>query len=370
MEDELYVYVGTYTRPIRFGTNRVLNGRGEGIYVFHMDPHSGSLEPCGTIKEVVNPSFLAMNPEKPFLYAVNEMKEFRGEPTGTVSSFSVDPEEGEFEFLNKRPTQGTDPCHVTVDKTGNYAFVANFSSGSVSAYPIIGEEGLGEATEFIQHRGSSADPNRQEGPHAHSVTLGPANRHAYVCDLGMDKVLVYGFDSGSGKLKAKSKQHFETRPGAGPRHFKFHPNGEFAYLINELDSTLVALSYEKESGALTEIQTVSTIPEDFEGENTCAEVQVSPSGEYVYGSNRGHDSIVIYKIDPGTGKLSYVDHQSSLGKTPRHFSIDPTGRFLLTANQDSDTVVTFKIDQKTGELENIGQITDVPTPVCIRITRV
>lgn len=370
MKDELYAYVGTYTRPIRFGTDEVLDGRGEGIYVFRVNPSSGALEPCDIMKEVVNPSFLALNPEKCFLYAVNETKEYKGEPTGTVSSFSVDPEEGEFEPLNERPTRGADPCHVTVDKTGSYVFVANFGNGSVSVYPVMEDGSLGEFAEFVQHQGSGAEPSRQEGPHAHSVTLNQTNRYAYVSDLGVDKVMIYRFDPKNGKLRPKDGQHFEAKPGAGPRHFKFHPNNRYAYLINELDSTLVAFSYDEENGALTEIQTVSTLPEDFKGKSTCAEVQVSPSGRYVYGSNRGHDSIVIYRFDPRTGELSYVAHESSQGKTPRHFSIDPTARFLLVANQDSNTIVTFRVDQKSGELEDTGQVTDVPTPTCVKITRV
>jgi len=366
MAKELLVYVGTYTLPIHFGSGFVLMGKGEGIYVYRMDQASGALEFSSKIKGVANPSFLTFDPERRFLYAVNELKTFEGKPAGTVSAFSVDSETGSLGFLNKKPTQGTDPCYVSVDKTGRYVLVANFMSGSVCVLPIQQDGSLGDATDFIQHHGSSVDPKRQEGPHAHSIITDDASRYAFVPDLGLDKVMIYRFDPSRGKLEPNDEPWVQVKAGAGPRHFDFHPDGRYAYLINELDSTLVAFAYDKENGTLREIQTVPTLPKDFTGESTCADVHVSPSGTFVYGSNRGHDSIVVYKIDQRTGKLTYVGHESTQGKTPRNFAIDPTGRFLLAANQDTDTIVTFRIDKQTGELSPTGNVTKVPTPVCIK----
>jgi len=367
MVKDLLVYVGTYTLPIRFGTGAVLMGKGEGIYVYRMDQASGALEFSRKITGVANPSYLAFDPKQRFLYAVNELKSFEGKPTGTVSAFSVDSKTGELKFLNKKMTHGTDPCHVVVDKTGRYVFVANFMSGSVCVLPIQEDGSLGDATDFIQHHGSSVNPNRQAGPHAHAVTLDESNRYAFVPDLGIDKVVIYKFDPSRGKLEPNDEPWVQVKDGAGPRHLAFHPHGRYAYLINELDSTLVVFAYDKKNGTLKEIQTVPTLPKHFAGASTCADVQVTPSGTFTYGSNRGHDSIVIYKIDQSTGKLTYVDHESTQGKTPRNFAIDPTGGFLLAANQDTDTIVTFRIDLKSGKLSPTGNVTKVPTPVCIKM---
>ncbi len=363
----MLVYVGTYTEPIRFGSGRILQGKGEGIYVYRLDPSSGAMELTSKATGITNPSYLAFDSSHHFLYAVNELKTYEGQPTGTVSAFAVDPKTGTLEFLNKRPTHGTDPCHVLVDKKRAYVFVANFMSGSVCVLRVLDDGSLGEASDFIQHQGSSIDPVRQYGPHAHSVTLDEANRFALVPDLGLDKLMVYRFDRERGVLEPNSAPWLKMTPGAGPRHVALHPSGRFAFLINELDSTLVALSYDGKNGTFKELQVVPTLPDGFRGESTCADVHVSPSGAFVYGSNRGHDSIVIYKIDQRTGGLTYVGHEPTQGKTPRNFGIDPTGRFLLAANQDSDTIVTFQIHPQTGKLHPTGQVTQVPTPVCVKI---
>ncbi len=332
-----------------------------------MDQSSGAMELRSKATGVTNPSYLAFDPTQRFLYAVNELKSYEDQPTGTVSAFAVEAKTGELKFLNKRPTQGTDPCHLSVDKNRQHVLLTNFMSGSVCVLPIRNDGSLGEATDFIQHQGSSIDPARQRGPHAHAFILDDTNRYGFVPDLGIDKLMIYRFDPERGKLEPNDPPWFEAKPGAGPRHFTFHPNGEFAYLINELNSTLVVFQYDKTKGTLKELQTVSTLPKDFSGESTCADIHVSPSGAFVYGSNRGHDSIVIYRIDQRTGKLSYAGHESSRGKTPRSFAIDPAGSFLLSANQDSDTIVTFRIDPQTGELQPTGQVTETPTPVCVRI---
>ena len=366
MANEMLVYVGTYTEPIRFGTGKILEGKGEGIYVYRLDQTSGALEPVGKKTGVTNPSYLAFDSTGRFLYAVNELKTYEDQPTGTVSAFSVDPKTGTLEFLNKRLTHGTDPCHVLVDKKRKSVFVANFLSGSVCVLPVLADGSLGEASDFIQHQGSSIDPARQKGPHAHSVTLDETGRFAFVPDLGLDKLMVYTFDPKRGMLEANDVPWVKMKPGAGPRHVAFHTGGKFAFLINELDSTLASLSYDGGKGTFNVLHVVPTLPEGYHGESTCADVQVSPSGAFVYGSNRGHDSIVIYRIDQRSGRLTCIGHESTRGKTPRSFGIDPTGRFLLVANQDSDSIMTFRIDPKTGKLLPTGHVTQVPTPVCVK----
>jgi 6-phosphogluconolactonase len=366
MAEEMLVYVGTYTEPIRFGTGKVLEGKGEGIYVYRLDQSSGAMELMSKTTGVTNPSYLAFDPTARFLYAVNELKTYGDQPSGTVSSFAVDPRTGVLKFLNKMLTHGTDPCHVLVDKKGKFVFVSNFMSGSVCVLPVLDDGSLAEASDFIQHQGSGIDPARQKGPHAHSVTLDRANRFAFIPDLGLDKLMAYKFDPRRGMLEPNGVPWIKMKPGAGPRHVAFHPGGRFAYLINELDSTLAALSYDSSKGTFKLLQVVPTLPEGFSGESTCADVQVSSSGTFVYGSNRGHDSIVIYRIDQRTGRLAYVGHESTRGRTPRSFGIDFTARFLLAANQDTDAIVTFSIDPKTGRLQATGHVTQVPTPVCIK----
>lgn len=369
MKDEMFVYVGTYTEPIRFGTGKILEGKGEGIYRFRFNTTTGGLTPDGVTRGIVNPSYLAFGPRGRFLYAVNELKSYDDRPSGTISAFAVDDATGALTFLNRRLTHGTDPCHAVVDGTGRFVFVANFMSGSVCILPVRSDGSLGEASDFIQHLGSSIDPVRQNGPHAHSVTLDPANRFAFVPDLGLDKLMVYRLDRRRGMLEPNSVPWIKVRPGAGPRHVGFHPNGRCAFLINELDSTITALSYDRTRGVFKELQVVPTLPSDFSGASTCAEIQVSPGGTFLYGSNRGHDSIVIYRMNSRTGFLTHVEHAPTQGKTPRNFGIDPTGRFLLVANQDTNTVVTFRIDPRTGRLNATGQVAEVPTPVCVKFLK-
>ncbi len=361
------VFIGTYTEPILFGTGKVLEGKGEGIYVYRLDVSSGSMEQCGLAEGVLNPSYLAFDPSHRFLYAVNELKEFEGAPTGAVSAFSVDPGSGRLRFLNQKPSHGTDPCHLTVDKTGKYVLVANFMSGSVCVLPIREDGSLGDATDVIQHQGSSADPVRQSGPHAHAVTLDDTGRYAFVPDLGIDKLMVYKFDVKRGKLEPNDESWVEVAAGAGPRQLVMHPSRGYAYLVNELDSTMTAFRYDGDKGTLREIQTLSTLPEDFKGASTCAEVQIAPSGKFLYGSNRGHDSIVIYAIDQMNGRLTCIGHESTQGKTPRNFVVASAGEFLLVANQDTDNIVTFRLDPASGELIAIGYSVDVPTPVCVKV---
>ncbi len=354
--ESLSVYVGTYTR-----------GDSEGIYHYRMELATGKLTPAGVTSGVVNPSFLAIHPSRRFLYAVNEISNFEGKKCGGVGAFAIDPKSGALTLLNQQPSGGRGPCHLVVDKRGKNVLVANYSSGSACVLPIDEKGHLGEQTAFVQHEGSSVNPRRQKGPHAHSINLDPANRFAFVADLGLDKVLVYRFDSTSGSLQPNDPPFASVAPGAGPRHFAFHPDGKSAYVINELASTVTAFSYDNDRGTLKSIQTISTLPKEFAGDSTTAEVQVHPSGKFLYGSNRGHDSIAVFKIAPESGRLRYVSNRSTQGKTPRNFGIDPTGRYLLAANQATDTVVVFGIDPATGDLTPTGEVVNVPTPVCVKM---
>jgi 6-phosphogluconolactonase len=316
--------------------------------------------------QVVNPSFLAIHPNRRFLYAIGEVGQFAGGKGGAVSAFAVDPESGKLTLLNQKSSRGPGPCHVVIDKSGANVLVANYGGGSVACLPI-GEDGrLGDATSFIQHKGSSVNRQRQEGPHAHSINLDPANRFAFAPDLGLDKIMIYRLDAAGHLLTPNDPPAATVAPGSGPRHFDFHPNGRFAYAINELASTITAFEYDAERGTLQTIQTVTTLPEGFEGKSFTADVHVHPSGKFVYGSNRGHDSIAIFAVDSATGKLTPIGCESTQGKTPRNFGIDPTGAYLLAANQDTDNVVVLRIDAATGKLEPTGQSIRVPMPVCVK----
>ncbi len=352
------VYVGTYTR-----------GSSKGIYLYHLDLISGALKPAGCAAEVANPSFLAFHPSRPLLYAVGEVGSFAGKKGGAVDAFAIDPISGKLTLLNQQLSQGPGPCHLAVDRSGKCVLVANYSGGSVVCLPIQEDGRLGEATSFVQHAGSSVNPQRQQGPHAHGVYLDAGNRFAFVADLGLDKLMIYRFDPAQGKLTANDPPSLATAAGAGPRHFAFHPNGRYAYLINELNSTLTALGYDAQRGTFQTLETVTTLPAGFSGSNTAAEVEVHRSGKFVYGSNRGHDSIAAFAIDAATGKLTLIGHEPTLGKTPRHFAIDPTGKFLLVANQDGNNVVVLEINSETGGLRATGNSVEVTAPVCVAMPR-
>jgi len=353
------VYVGTYT-----------GAKSKGIYAYRFDSATGALSPLGLAAETPQPSFLAIAPNRRFLYAANEIGDFGGKKSGAVSAFAINPATGQLTLLNQAASGGPGPCHLVVDRAGKNVLVANYAGGSIEVLPIQPDGRLGAATAFVQHQGASVNPQRQAGPHAHSINLDAANRFAFVADLGLDKVLVYRFDAAQGTLAPNEPPAAALKPGAGPRHFAFHPSGRFAYVINELQSTVTAFSYDASRGALSELQTISTLPEGFAGNNSTAEVQVHPSGKFLYGSNRGHDSIAVFAIDPGKGTLALVEHQATRGKTPRNFGLDPTGAWLLAANQGSDTIVVFGIDRATGRLRPTGQVVEVGAPVCIKFVRV
>ncbi|MBO0798834.1 MAG: lactonase family protein [Blastocatellia bacterium] len=349
---DLFLYVGTYTS----------GSKSEGIYLYRMNPASGELKPLAVAKGVANPSYLVIDARRKFLYSVNELNT----GPGAVTAFAIDQHTGELKKLNQQPSEGTSPCYVSVDPSGKFVLVANYGSGSLASLPIKNDGSLGEPSDVIQHKGTGKNPRRQEGPHAHCIVPDPTGKYVYAADLGLDKVMIYRFDAGTGKLTPNSQPFAQTPPGAGPRHFVIHPGGKFAYVINEIDSTLTAFAYDGSQGTLKVIQTVSTLPAGFKGNNTCADIHIHPSGRFLYGSNRGHDSIAAFAIDGGSGKLSLIAHESTQGKTPRNFAIDPAGGLLLAANQDSHTVVTFHIDQKTGKLKPAGHMIEIPKPVCLK----
>lgn len=349
------VFIGTYTR----GT------RSEGIYVHRFDPESGALTPVSVASGAENPSFLALHPGGRFLYAASEVESFGGRAQGAIYAYAVDARAGRLSFLNARGSVGRGPCHVSVDAAGRWLLAANYHGGSVCAMPIEPDGRLAPASDFVQHTGSSVNPERQDQAHAHSINLDPRNRFAYVPDLGQDKIVIYKPDFERGTLAANSPASVGLPPGSGPRHFAFAPNASRAYAINELASTITAFAWDAESGALDAFQTVSTLPAGFAGANTTADIHVHPSGRFVYGSNRGHDSVAAFAVDETDGRLTALGHQSTLGRTPRNFAVDPSGKFLLAANQDSDTIATFAIDEDSGKLAPTREVAEVPSPVCV-----
>ena len=354
---KLPVYVGTYT-----------SGRSEGIYLYSLDLTSGKLDHIATTKGVRDPSFLALAPSRRYLYAVNEVEEFAGKKSGAVSAFAVDQRTGELKFLNQQPSQGGSPCYVVVDRSGRFVLVANYSGGNVAVLPVLGDGSLGEATDMKQGLGSSVNTERQEAPHAHCIVIDPANRFAYACDLGADKIMIFRFDKRRGKLIPGKMPWVQVKPGAGPRHLVFHPAGNYAYVINELHATVTAFAHNRGDGSLAEVQTIATLPTDFTGANTSADIHASPDGKFLYCSNRGHDSIAAFKINSRNGRLTLIAHESTQGKAPRNFAIDPAGNFVLVANQKSDNIVTLRRDRKTGRLSATGQVAEVPSPVCLKFT--
>ena len=352
----LRVYVGTYTGK-----------DSKGIYRFDFDLASGKLSNRELAAETVNPSFLAIHPSRGFLYAVNEVADFGGKKAGAVTAFALDPKSGKLTRLNQRSSGGAAPCHLVVDNAGKHVLAANYGGGSAIVLSLMADGRLLDMAAFEQHQGSGTDPKRQEGPHAHSINLDKSNRHAVVADLGLDKVFIYRYDETQGTLIPRSPAAVSLPPGSGPRHFAFHPNGRNAYVINELASTVTAFDYDADRGTLKPLETLSTLPPGSKPNNSTAEVQVHPSGRFLYGSNRGFNSIAVFAIDPQTGRLRPVGQQGHRIKTPRNFGIDPTGQYLIVANQDGNNLVVFRIDPGTGELKPTGIVAEVPTPVCIKM---
>jgi 6-phosphogluconolactonase len=355
---ESYVmYVGTYTQE---------GSTSKGIYAYRFDPGSLQLTSIGLAAQTENPSFLAVHPNHRFLYAVNEVGNYEGRKSGAVSAFAIDKATGKLTPLNQVASGGADPCYIIVDKTGKFVLVANYTGGSIAAFPIKEDGSLDKPSAFIQHTGHGTNPKRQEAPHAHSIDLSPDNRFAIVDDLGLDETLVYKFDSAKGSLTLNDPPFAQADPGAGPRHFALHPSGKFGYVINEMGSTVSVFQYDAANGVLHPLQTISTIPKSFTALNESAEIEVHPSGKFLYASNRGHDSIAIFAIDPNKGTLTLIDYVPTRGESPRNFAIDPTGQLLFAENEKSDNIVVFSINAQTGRLTPTGKVLDISQPVCIK----
>ena len=353
-----FVYTGTYTSQ-----------KSEGIYVHRFDAETGQFTSMGLAAKVANPSFIATDPHHRFLYAVTEMGEEPGadsyEKNGYVNSFSINPQTGSLTLINQVDAGGSGSCHLVIDSTGMLLFVANYGSGSVASFAINPDGAIGKRTDFDQHAGSSVDPLRQEGPHAHAVVLSPENRFLFVPDLGTDQIRIYRVDPTKGTLAPNNPPFASVKEGLGPRHFAFGRGAKFAYLVCEMGSSVAVFSYDPLQGSLTPVQTIYNLPSDFEEEDNSAEIEVDQSGRFLYASNRGHDSITVFAIDPHQGTLTKVQVVSTQGKTPRNFAIDPTGKYLVAANQDSNQMVVFAVDQKDGQLKPTGHVVDTPCPVSI-----
>ena len=340
-------FVGTYTAKTA----------SKGIYAFRYDANSGKLTPLGVAAETADPSWVAIHPNGKYFYAANESGK-----NSMVSAFTIDAHSGKLTLLNQVPALGEDPCYLSFDKTDKYLFVANYTSGNVVVFPIGADGKLGAATANVRDEGIlGPNKERQDGPHAHWVAASRGNRFVYVADLGLDKVLVYKFDSAKGTLAPADAA--VANSGTGPRHLAFSSDGKFLYVLGELQSTLTVFSNDAETFRL--LQTAPMLPTGFSGRNDASEIEIHPNGKFLYAANRGHDSIAAFHIDSATGKLTSAGDFSVEGKEPRHFAIDPAGRYLLAENQLSDKIMTFRIDQKSGALTPTGDTAGVPSPVCL-----
>jgi 6-phosphogluconolactonase len=350
----ILVYVGTYT-----------SGESKGIYNLELDLRTGELSEPELAAEVINPSFLAIHPSQSYLYSVNEISDYQGQKTGSVTAFRIELESGKLHMLDTISSGGTGPCYITTDRKGEFALVANYGGGSVSSIDIQPDGSLGRTISVIQHEGSSVDESRQKRPHAHSIQLDQTQKFALSADLGTDDLFVYRFNSEKGILTPHTIPSISLPPGSGPRHFSFHPVEPYIFILNELNSTVTVVQH-SEFNSFKQLQEISTLPGRSEIKNYPAEILVHSSGKFLYASNRGHDSIACYKIHRDSGRIETIGFTPTGGKTPRNFAIDPTGRFLIAANQNSSNIVIFHIDQKTGTLTNSGNSAAIPSPVCIR----
>lgn len=342
-----HLYIGTYTRTTS-----------KGVYRIPFDAATGALGSPGLVAEAKNPTWLAPSPDRRSLYITDAGLE-------GVKAYAVNPDDGSLVFLNQQSSGAGHPTHLVVDATGRMAISANYGSGSVSSWPVLSDGSLGPVRPPIRHTGSSVNPERQKEPHAHGVTLSPDNRFAFVPDLGTDRIMAYVLDHASAGLSPHTPAFASVPPGSGPRHLSFSPDGRHAYVINEMGGTISVFSYDPAAGALAPIETVSTLPAGFAGTNKTAEVVVHPSGHYVYGSNRGHDSIAVFARDAASGQLSLVEIVSSGGKSPRHFELSPDGRWLISVHEDSHDGFVFAVDAKTGRLTRTAHGLAVPQPVCV-----
>ena len=353
---------------VYIGTNVGGEAGANTIYLYRLSRYTGALIPLSAQPGGTQPSYLTVDAAHQHLYAVSETATFKGqENSGGVSAFGIDQKSGMLTLLDQQPSTGAAPCYISLDRTGKNALVANYTGGNVALLPLRPDGQLAPASATDQHQPPLGPHKNQDHAHAHCFLPDPANRYAFAVDLGTDKVLGYRLDAASGQFTAMPAPAFTAQPGAGPRHLTFHPNGRYAYLENELNSTVTALSYDAAAGTFQEIQTQTTLPRGFVGDNSGADVHVSPDGRFVYTSNRGDNSLAVFSIDPATGRLTLVEHVSTQGKTPRNFSLDPSGSLLLVANQNSGNVFSYFVDKRTGRLRPTGQSAQLPTPMCVDI---
>ena len=358
----MILYIGTYTEK-----ESHVSGQATGIYIYSFDRISGRLSYIGSSPATTNPSYIAIHPSGKWMYAVNEMSK-PDESAGTISAFKLIQNGRGMEFINSVSSEGNYPCFIQVDQTGKFAMAANYGSGTVAFLPINADGSLGQALSVDHHEGKG-HTSRQETSHAHMIINSRDNRYAYSCDLGTDQIYVYRIDTILGRL-IPSGSNYRTQPGAGPRHLTFHPFRNFAYVINELNGTIECMQVDTITGNLSRFQIISTISSGNSQEAACADIHITPSGQYLYASNRGnYNNIALYSVHPQTGELTLTGHQDVKGKTPRNFIIDPSGSYLLVANQDTDNVVTFRIDPETGKLIDIGVESNIPTPVCLKFLK-
>ena len=349
---QVFAYVGCYTTEGR-------NGRGKGIGVFHVDPATARWTPVQYVEGIVNPSFLCFDREKKFLYSVHGDMDY-------VSAFAIDPASGKLTQLNRETSGGTNPVHLAVDHSNQFLVVSNYTSGNVAVMPIKADGSLAPLTDLVNMVGTPGPHRTQQvTSHPHHNPFDPSGRFILIPDKGLDRIFVFRLDSKQGKLIAAGKPSVATREGAGPRHVDFHPRLPYVYAINELDSTITTYRYDRSRGEITPLQILPTLPSEYTGNNTTAEVWAHPSAHFVYGSNRGHDSIAIYFVDRGSGLLATVGWQSTQGRTPRFFGVDPTGTLLCAANENSDTIVNFRVNQSSGRLDPIGNPVSFGSPVTI-----
>ena len=356
------VYAGNYTNVAPFA-----RGRAGGIGVYRLDPASGALSALQVAVGSYHPTWLTLSPDRRFLYAVDAVPEIDGVPGGAISAWAVDSSTGFLSFINRQSTGGPGPCHVSVEASGRYVLATNYVGGSVAMLPRRADGGLEPLSDFHQHEGSGPNLQRQDRAHAHSINFDPANRYAFVCDLGLDRVFAYRLDLDGGKLVLDEGRTVVARSGVGPRHLAWHPSGRFAFVLNELDGSVDAFAWDSIECRLTRTSFAPGLPADFAGANTAAEVRALPNGRFVYGSQRGHDSIAIWSFDEATGQLALIGNTPSGGETPRNFTIDAAGRLMLVAHQDDDRVVAFWIDPNTGALTPTGAVSESPSAVCLRI---
>jgi 6-phosphogluconolactonase len=364
------LFVGTYTEASGHPTGS------KGIYSYRFNEASGKLKPLGVAAETVNPSFLAVAPGNKFLYAVNELQHYQGQSSGGVTAFALDRQSGKLKLLNEVASRGADPCYISFDRTGKYVLVANYTGGTVAVFPVSSDGHIRDASSVEDDKGDlGPNKERQEHSHAHWIQASAHNHFVYVSDLGLDRVLIYKFDATNGVLSSEAAGPSNTNflsatlaPGTGPRHVAFSTDRKFMYVLGEMDSTVTVFANEANE-TYRSLQKISALPAGFSGESTAAEIEVHPNGRFLYTSNRGDDSIVVFSIDKGTGRLTFVQRVQSGGKTPRHFAIDPAGTKLLAANQDSGNIVEFKIDPASGRLTSVGEVAKVASPVCIVFVR-